>query len=111
VAVSAATRAFALELFGGVGGVTARAMMGGLALYADGRIFALVGPEDRIFLKADGAFAAALAAEGAQQFVYVKAGKPVRVAYWTLPEPALDDPAEACAWARRALAAAYPGFS
>ncbi len=110
MAVSAAPRAFALELFDDLGHVSARAMMGGLAIYAAGRVFALVGPEDRIFLKATGAFADALAAAGAEPFVYVKSGNPQRLGYWSLPDAALDDPAEACAWARRALAAAYPDF-
>jgi DNA transformation protein len=103
VAVSAATRAFALELFEGLGGVTARAMMGGLALYRDGRVFAIVGPEDRLYLRAVGPLAEDLAAEGAAQFVYLRAGRPARMGYWSLPDAALDDPEAACAWARRAL--------
>lgn len=112
MAVAPALRAFVLELFEGLGDVTARPMMGGLAIYREGRIFAIVGPEDRIYLKAIGALADALAAEGSEQFVYEKApGKLARMGYWTLPDAALDDPEEACAWARRALAAADPGFS
>jgi DNA transformation protein len=110
VAVSAATRAYVVELFEGLGGVTARAMMGGLAVYRDGRIFAIVGPEDRIYLKATGAFAEALAAEGSEQFAYERKGQVARMGYWSLPEAAADDPEGACDWARRALAAADPGF-
>jgi DNA transformation protein len=105
LAVSAATRAFVLELFEDLGGVTARAMMGGLAVYRDGRIFAIVGSGDRVYLKAAGAFAEALAAEGAEQFSYARPGGSVaRMGYWSLPEAALDDAEAACAWARRALA-------
>jgi len=112
MAVSAETRAFTLELFDGLGEVTARAMMGGLAVYAAGRIFAIVSAEGRIFLKATGPLAEALAAEGSEPFVYSrKPGQSARMSYWTLPEPAVDDPDLACTWARRALAAAYPGFS
>jgi DNA transformation protein and related proteins len=110
MAVSAATRAFVLELFEDLGGVTARAMMGGLAVYRDGRIFALVASDERIYLKAAGAFAEALAAEGAEQFTYRRGSGTARMSYWTLPDPALDDPEAACVWARRALAA-DPGFS
>ena len=85
--------------------VTARAMMGGLAVYAGGRIFAILGPEDRLFLRAKGPLAADLAAAGSEQFVYARRdGVTARMGYWTLPEDALDDPAEACGWARRALA-------
>ncbi len=112
MAVSPETRAFALELFDGLDDVTARAMMGGLTLYSRGCVFAIVGPEDRIYLKATGALAAALQAEGAEQFVYQKPGqKTGRMGYWTLPDPAIDDPEIVRGWARRALAAAYPGFS
>jgi DNA transformation protein len=105
VAVSAATKAFALELFEGLGGVTARSMMGGLALYRDGRIFAIVSGEERIYLKAAGPLAEALAAAGADQFSYArKDGVVARMGYWSLSEPALDEPEAACDWARRALA-------
>ncbi len=112
MAVAPAQRAFVLELFAGLGGVTARPLMGGLAIYREGRIFAIVGPGERLYLKAAGPLAAALAAEGSEQFVYEKAsGKPARMGYGTVPDGALDDPDEACAWACRALDAADPGFS
>jgi DNA transformation protein len=111
VAVSPGTRAWALELFEDVGDVTARSMMGGLSLYADGRIFAIVTGDDRIFLKAAGAFAEALAAEGAEQFTYARADRgTAAMGYWSLPEAAADDPEAACEWARRSLAANHPGF-
>ena len=110
MAVSAGTRAFVLELFAGLDAVYARAMMGGLAVYSAGRIFAIVGPEDRIFLKASGPFAEALAAEGAEQFSYARDGKTARMGYWSLPDAAVDDPDAACDWARRALEASG-GFS
>jgi DNA transformation protein len=105
VAVSAATRAFMLELFDALGGVTARAMMGGLALYRDGRIFAIVSGEERVYLKASGLLTEALAIEGAEQFAYTrKDGVVARMGYWSLPEAAVDEPEAACDWARRALA-------
>jgi DNA transformation protein len=111
VAVSADTRAWVLELFGDLGDVSARAMMGGLTLYESGTIFAIVGPEDRIFLKAGGAFAEALEAEGSEPFSYArKDGKVVSMGYWSLPNAAMDEPEAACDWARRALAAGG-GFS
>lgn len=110
MAVSPGTRAWVLELFEAVGGVTARAMMGGLALYSDGRIFAIVA-DDRVFLKAGGALAEALAAEGSQQFTYARPDRTVAMGYWSLPEAAADDPEAACDWARRSLAANHPGFS
>jgi DNA transformation protein len=107
LAVSPATRAFVLELFDGLGGVSLRAMMGGLAVYRDGRIFALVTSDDRVWLKAAGDFARRLAEEGSEQFSYARrGGVTARMGYWSLPDAALDDPEAACDWARRALDAA-----
>jgi DNA transformation protein and related proteins len=103
VAVSAGARTFVLETFRAVPAVTLRPMMGGLCVYSAGRIFALLGAEDRIYLKAAGALAERLADLGSDQFVYEKGGKPYRMGYWTLPETALDDPDEAADWARQAL--------
>ncbi len=112
MAVSAATRAWVLELFEDLPGVTARAMMGGLALYSEGRIFALVSAEDRIYLKASGLLADRLAAEGSEQFRYQRKNSGVtRMGYWTMPESALDEPEAACDWARQALAGSDPDFS
>lgn len=109
MAVSASDIAFVQELFADMEDVTCRRMMGGLAVYSSGRIFALHA-FGRIHLKAAGALAEALAAEGATQFEGIRNGRAVRMPYWTLPDAALDDPGAAAEWARRALAAAY-GFS
>ena len=106
MAVFPATRDFAVELFHDLGGVTARPMMGGLALYSHGSIFAIVGSDDRIYIKASGTLADDLAAEGAERFTYARRGGTASMGYWSLPDPALDDPEAACAWARRALAEA-----
>lgn len=108
MAVSAEARAFALELFEGLGGLSARAMMGGLAIYCRGQVFALMRSDERLYLKADGALAGLLAAEGAEQFTHRrKDGVTARMGYWTLPDAAVDDPELACDWGRRALDAAY----
>ena len=104
MAVSAATRAFVLELFEDLGGVTARAMMGGLAVYRDGRIFALVTSDERIYLKASGALADGARRRRRRAVHLPRAGGgTARMGYWSLPDAALDDPEAACAWARRAL--------
>jgi DNA transformation protein len=105
MAVPPGTRDWVLELFAGLGGVTVRPIMGGLFLHRDGRPFALVTAEERIYLKATGALAAALAAAGGTQFTYRRAGRPTRLGYWSLPDEAIDDADAACEWARRALAA------
>lgn len=95
--------AFVRDLFRAIPGVTTRKMFGGLGIYSEGTIFALIGPGDAIMVKARGALADDLAAEGSEQFRTYE-GKTVNMPYWTLPESALDDPDEAADWARRSLA-------
>ena len=107
---SAAALAFAVDLFSGMGPVEARRMFGGAGLYADGVMFGLID-DDVIYLKVDEALKADLAGAGSRPWIYSqrkgpKAGIPQETSYWSLPESALDDPEEACAWGRRSLAAA-----
>jgi DNA transformation protein len=102
--------AFAVDLFSGMGPVEARRMFGGAGLYADGVMFGLID-DDVIFLKVDEALRADVAAAGSHSWIYTerkgpKAGIPQETSYWSLPESALDDPEEACAWGFRSLAVA-----
>lgn len=82
--------------------VRCRRMFGGLGVYADGVMFALVA-DGRLYLKADVPFGSELAARGAQPFIYESGGRSVRVSYWSMPESALDDPDEAAELGARAL--------
>ena len=92
------------DLFADLGAITTRRMMGGLNVYADGRIFAVADREGTLYLKAKGAFAGDLAAMGARPFTYARRdGTEARMGYMTVPEDALDDPVLACDLARRAL--------
>lgn len=95
----------ALELFDGLGGLTTRKMMGGLCIYHDGTIFALLMSDGQLYLKGAGAFQDVLEAEGCARWQYTREGKdkPTFMPYWTMPDAALDDPEEAVTWARRAL--------
>jgi DNA transformation protein len=102
--------AFAVDLFSRMGRVQARRMFGGAGLYGDGVMFGLIDDEV-IFLKVDEPLKADLAATGSRPWIYTlrkgpTAGVPQETSYWSLPESALDDPDEACAWGRRSLAAA-----
>lgn len=107
MAVSDEQIAFVHDLFRGLPGITTRKMFGGLGIYSEGTIFAVIGPEETLLLKARGALADDLASEGSEQWSYEgKSGKASRMPYWTFPDAALDDPEEACAWARRSLAEA-----
>jgi DNA transformation protein len=108
--VSASQVAFAEELFAALG-VSTRRMFGGAGLYAEGVMFALIDDSEAIFLKADAALRAELAAEGSYPWVYTypsgpKAGQSMETGYMSLPDGALDEPAAACDWGRRALAVA-----
>lgn len=91
--------AFAEELFAPMGAITTRKMMGGLAIYHDGVIFASLDGDGTVFLKAKGAFADQLAHEGSHQFQTHRGP----MGYWTLPDSALENPDEASIWGRKAL--------
>jgi DNA transformation protein len=97
---------FVEELFAGLGPVRIRRMFGGAGVYAGDVMFGLID-EDTLYLKTDAALRVELAAEGSAAWVYSRAKRTWEdSAYWRLPEVALDDPDEAVAWARRALAVA-----
>jgi DNA transformation protein len=96
--------AFVEELFAGLGPVRIRRMFGGAGIYADDVMFGLID-DDTIYLKTDEPLRAELRAEGSAAWVYSRApGQWEDTSYWRLPEAALDDPDEAVAWARKALA-------
>ena len=105
MSVSDADIAFALELFEGLGPLTTRKMMGGLCLYRDGTIFAILHSDGSIWLKGAGKFADRMTAEGWTRWTYSREGKKTTaMPYWRLPDAALDDPGAACDLARTALA-------
>ncbi|MEZ5996281.1 MAG: TfoX/Sxy family protein [Hyphomonadaceae bacterium] len=108
--MSASFHDFVRELFSGLGTVQVKRMFGGAGGYADGVMFLLIA-DDTIYLKVDDALKAELAAAGSGPFVWTpqkgpRAGEKVEMGYWRLPESALDDPDEAAAWGRKALAIA-----
>lgn len=105
--VSASFLEFAKDHFAGLGRVEARRMFGGVGLWSQGVMFALIDDET-VFLKTDEALREALRAEGAQAWIYSNAKRPwpQETSYWSLPEAAQDDPDEAVTWARRSVAAA-----
>ncbi|MEJ6402395.1 TfoX/Sxy family protein [Yoonia sp. 2307UL14-13] len=88
--------AFATDLFSDLGQLTTRKMFGGMCLYHQGIVFALMSSEGRLYLKVKGDLARELQDQGAEQFH--------NMPYWSLPDAALEDSEEATALARRALA-------
>ena len=94
------------EHFAGLGPLTVKRMFGGAAVYADGLIIALLD-DGAVWLKADEQNEPVLRQAGSRQFTYpMKDGRMTPMAYWSLPETALDDPDEAVRWARMSLDAA-----
>ncbi len=95
MSVSNADIAFATDLFSDLGQLTTRKMFGGLGVYHNGTIFAVVSSAGRIYVKTTAETATALAAEGAEQFH--------NMPYWSLPDHALEDSGIACDWAQHFL--------
>lgn len=95
----------ALELLGGVGPMTTRKMFGGLGIYADGKIFAVLMSDGVLKLKGAGDMATTFDREGWERWTYQRDGsdKVTAMPYWTVPDALLDDPESASDWARRAL--------
>jgi len=101
---------FVRELFEGLGPVQIKRMFGGAGGYADGVMFLLLA-DDSVYLKTDDALKAELREAGSGPFIWTpengpRAGEKVEMGYWRLPDSALDDPDEAAAWGRKALAVA-----
>ena len=88
--------AFATDLFSELGNISTRKMFGGMCLYLDGDVFALMSSDGQLYLKAMGDLVAELSDGGATQFH--------NMPYWSIPDAALDDPSAACTLARRTIA-------
>ena len=74
--------------------------------FTNGLIFALLD-DGVVWMKADEQNEPALREAGARHFTFpMKDGTLTPMAYWSLPEPALDDPDEAVRWARMSMDAA-----
>jgi DNA transformation protein len=96
--------AFALDLFDGLGTLTTRRMFGGLCLYCDGTVFAILRSDGALLIKAAGAFRDRVEAEGWEQWTYTrKTGTASAMPYWHLPDTVRDTPEDAQAIARAAL--------
>lgn len=93
------------DLLAGFGPVRVKRMFGGLGVFADGLMLALM-VDDTLYFKADLPLAERLAADGSLPFTYDRAGRRVELGYWSAPEAALDDPEALAEIARAALAVA-----
>jgi len=107
---SKAMMAFAQDLLSEMGAVDVKRFFGGAGIYAGPVMFGLIAG-GTIYLKTDEPLRRDMAAEGAVPWLYAPrrgadAGVPQETHYLSLPPAAEDDPEEACAWGRRALAVA-----
>jgi DNA transformation protein len=94
------------ELFAGFGPVSVRRMFGGVGVFADGLMFALVS-KGVIYLKADSATVPTFEQEGLAPFSYAtRNGEHTLTSYWRMPDRLYDDSEELARWARNAHGAA-----
>ncbi|MEC7259467.1 MAG: TfoX/Sxy family protein, partial [Pseudomonadota bacterium] len=101
MAISDSEIAFALELFERLGPLTTRRMFGGMCLYRDGTVFALMRSDGELLLKAAGPFKQEVEAQGWQRWEHTRAnGVTTAMPYWVMPPALLDDPDLACETAR-----------
>lgn len=102
--VSREFRDFVLEQFTILKNVRARAMFGGVGIYADDLFFALIA-DDVLYLKVDDQNRRDFEAAGKKPFKPFP-DRPSAMAYYELPEDVLEDPERLLAWSRNAIEAA-----
>ena len=96
-------QAHALELLSCVGDVRARRMFGGVGIFLDGRMLALIAGEV-LYLKTDTQARPAFVDAGCQPFSYAtKDGQRQLTSYWSAPDEAMESPAQMRPWALLAL--------
>jgi DNA transformation protein len=102
------SRSFVLDQLEGLGGVHARAMFGGVGLYADDLFFGLID-DDTLYLKVDDSNRGEYVAAGMSAFKPYP-DRPETMSYYQVPVEVLEDAGLLVAWARRAcvVAAAAP---
>jgi len=105
MATSADYRRYLEDLFAAVGGVTLRRMFGGLGIFRDGLMIALVDDEV-LYFKADATTVPHFQAEGSEPFVYQSKGKTVALSYWRAPAFLFEDQDAFRRWAQDAHDAA-----
>lgn len=95
---------FVTDLFSDLGPLTTRKMFGGLGIYLDGSIFALMRSDGALLLKGAGDMIETYDAEGWVRWTYQrKNGAQSAMPYWEIPDELRDDASAACDWARRAI--------
>ena len=94
-------RAFALEQLAGITAVRARAMFGGVGIYA-GDVFFGILARDALYLKVDDTTRSQYEAAGMTAFKPY-ADRPTSMSYYQVPVHVLEDADELATWAREAV--------
>ena len=101
--------AFVLEQLAGVESVLARAMFGGVGLYADGVFFGILAA-DTLYLKVDDSNRGRYEAEGMTAFQPYSdkpySDKPMTMSYYQVPASVLEDRDELTTWVGASVRAA-----
>lgn len=97
---------FLLDQLQPLGPVATRRMFGCTGLFQHGRMFAVVTPAGRVYMKADAANLEHFTRQECQPFIYRSRGKDVTLGYYEPPETVLDDQDDLLHWAQLGLAAA-----
>lgn len=94
------------DMFASLGTVTIKRMFGGKGIYHNGLIVALE-VDGEVLLKADTVSAPQFTEAGSSQWQYEgkKAGKPIAMPYWSIPDEAIDDHEHFAKWAALAYEA------
>lgn len=102
--VTPGVQAFVLDQLAGVPGLRARAMFGGVGLYA-GDVFFGILAGDTLYFKVDDRTRPDYEAVGSTPFKPY-ADRPMTMAYYRVPVDVLEDAAQLKRWAKQAVAAA-----
>ncbi len=98
------------EATGPLGTLSKRAMMGGMTLYLDGAVFAIIA-NDLLWFKADKESDAIWDAEGCPRFTFEMNGKTGKMNYRRAPDDVYDDVDAMLAWAKLAQEAGRRGVA
>ena len=99
--VSAGFRDFVLDQLAGVSQVRARAMFGGVGLYA-GDVFFGILAADTLYFKVDDTNRASYESAGSSPFKPYP-DRPMTMPYYNVPASVLEDADAVAAWARRSI--------
>lgn len=107
MAVSAGFLEFVMEGLAPIQGLRSRRMFGGVGIFQDDAMFALIAA-DQLYFKTDDENRAVFEAAGLGSFVYMTRddGSEARINYYEAPGEALDDPEVMLEWARLGVDAA-----